>query len=106
MNQLRSNYPEDKRSLGKNQLITLEDLADFKEELLRDLKLIVKNVNGKPSKQWLKSHEVRKILGISPGKLQALRDNGTIPFTRIGNVIFYSTEDIKAMMENFRQNSI
>ena len=106
MNQLRSNYPEDKRSLGKNQLITLEDLADFKEQLLRDLKLIVKNVNGKPSKQWLKSHEVRKILGISPGKLQALRDNGTIPFTRIGNVIFYSTEDIKAMMENFRQNSI
>jgi len=106
MNQVRGNHSEVEQFLKRNQLVTLEDLADFKEELLRDLKLLVKEVNGKPSKQWLKSHEVRKALGISPGKLQALRDNGIIPFTRIGNVIFYSTEDIKAMMDNFRQNPI
>ena len=106
MNQVRGNHSEVEQFLKRNQLVTLEDLADFKEELLRDLKLLVKEVNGKPSKQWLKSYEVRKVLGISPGKLQALRDNGTIPFTKIGNVIFYSTEDISAMMDNFRQNQI
>lgn len=105
MNQVRGNHLEVERFLKRNQLITLEDLADIKEELLRGLKLIVKEVTGKPSKHWLKSHEVRKALGISPGKSQAHRDNETIPFTRIGD-IFYSTGDINAMMQNFRQNPI
>lgn len=89
-------------SLKRNQLITLADLADFKSELLQDLKIVCKQFTHQNDKQWLKSHEVRKLLGISPGTLQTLRDNGTIPFTRIGNVMFYNIDDINSMMGKFK----
>ncbi|WP_423212698.1 helix-turn-helix domain-containing protein [Myroides odoratimimus] len=51
-------------------------------------------------KQWIKSYEVRKLLGISPGTLQNMRLNGTIPFKKIGGLIFYRYEDIIKMMES------
>ena len=47
------------------QIITIEDLNEFRNLLLNDLKEII---NSKPqqTKQWLKSNEVRKLLNISP----------------------------------------
>jgi isocitrate dehydrogenase kinase/phosphatase len=48
---------------------------------------------------------VRKLLGISPGTLQNLRINGTLPYTKIGGVLFYDYEEIKLMIEqNHVQN--
>lgn len=70
------------------ELLTLTDLKDFKAELLLEVKKLLKENNGEPVKKWLKSHEVRKLLGISPGTLQNLRVNGTLPFTKIGGVIY------------------
>jgi len=49
---------------------------------------------NKTSKRWLKSNEVKKLLGISAGTLQALRNNRKIPFTRIGRLIFYDAAEI------------
>ncbi|ANI89248.1 hypothetical protein A9P82_08055 [Arachidicoccus ginsenosidimutans] len=92
--------------IRRDQLVTLGDLVDFKAELLQDLKSIHKEQASSSSKQWLKSYEVRKLLGISPGTLQTLRDNRTLPFTRIGNVIFYNVEDIHSMMNKFKNTLI
>jgi len=39
------------------------------------------------------------------GTLQNLRVNGTLPFTKIGGVIFYEYEEIKKMLEKHRHNS-
>lgn len=83
----------------KDQLLTIGDLVSFKEEILYEIKLIVKEGNGKPVKKWLKSTEVKKLLGISHGFLQTLRDTGTLPFTKIGGSIYYDYEDILSMME-------
>jgi len=85
--------------IRRDQLVTLGDLADFKAELLEDLKRANKELGNKSNKQWLKSHELQKLLGISPGTLQTLRNNSTIPYTKIGNVIFYNIEDINKMMQ-------
>ncbi len=53
----------------RDQLITVGDLIEFKDQLLSDIKSILKNqVSGK-SKKWLKAMEVRKMLNISHGKL-------------------------------------
>ena len=81
------------------QIITIEDLNEFRNLLLNDLKEII---NSKPqqSKQWLKSNEVRKLLNISPGTLQNLRINGTLKYKRIGGIIYYNYEDITKMLEN------
>jgi len=80
------------------ELITREDLREFKNELLNELKLIMQPGQGQ-SKQWLKSNEVRKLLKISPGTLQHLRINGTLSFTQIGSIMYYKLDDINKLLE-------
>jgi len=80
------------------ELITKEDLKQFKSELLQEIKQIIKPGEGQ-SKQWLKSNEVRKLLNISPGTLQNLRINGTLRYTKIGGMMYYKLEDIHRLLE-------
>ena len=82
------------------QILTSDDLQDFKIELLDDIKRLLKEISGQPVKKWLKSYEVRKILNISPGTLQNLRINGTLPYTKIGGVIYYDYSDIPEMLQS------
>jgi len=82
------------------QIITTDDLREFKIELLEDFKKIIKEHAGQPTKKWLKSYEVRKLLDISPGTLQNLRVNGTLPYTKIGGVMFYDYEEIQMILVN------
>ena len=58
--------------------------------------------NSKPQqqKQWLKSSEVRKLLNISSGTLQNLRINGTITYTKIGGILYYSNSDLEKLLES------
>ncbi|SDP43760.1 Helix-turn-helix domain-containing protein [Mucilaginibacter sp. OK268] len=79
-------------------LITKEDLKQFKNEMLTEMKHLLKPGQGQ-SKQWLKSYEVRKLLNISPGTLQNLRINGTLRYTRIGGLLYYKLEDIQNLLE-------
>ena len=83
----------------RNQILTLGDLEDFKNDMLQEVKRIIKEcASGVPGKKWLKSAEVKKLLGISHGFLQSLRDSGVLPFTKIGGSIYYDYEDITFMM--------
>jgi hypothetical protein len=82
------------------QILTSDDLREFKIELLDDMKRLLKEAIGQPVKKWLKSYEVRKILNISPGTLQNLRINGTLPYTKIGGVIYYDYADIQEMLQS------
>ena len=71
-------------------------------ELLDDIKQLLNNQSGHVSKKWLKSPEVRELLGISPGTLQNLRINGTLPYTKIGGVLYYNYQEIIQILENNR----
>lgn len=82
----------------KIDLITKDDLADFKTELLQEIKALLQPQNIK-QKKWLRSAEVRKMLNISPGTLQNLRINGTLPFSKVGSIAYYELKDIEKMME-------
>jgi hypothetical protein len=82
----------------REQLITVEDLESFKLELLTELRALIKGSGIQPMKKWLKTGDVRKILGMSIGTLQTLRINGTLPFTKIGGVLYYDYEDIQNML--------
>jgi hypothetical protein len=77
----------------------LYHLADVKDQLLAELKNILKGHGFQQSKKWLKSLEVRKMLNISAGKLQYLRDRGEIPFTKLGGITYYDVDKITSMME-------
>jgi hypothetical protein len=75
------------KPMTANELITKDDLREFKSELLTEIKKLVQLDGQGQSKQWLKSNEVRKLLKISPGTLQHLRINGTLSFTQIGSIL-------------------
>jgi hypothetical protein len=80
------------------QIITIEDLNEFRSQLLNDLKEIIK-AKPQQTKQWLKSNEVRKLLNISPGTLQNLRVNGTLTYTKIGGIMYYNHADIEKLLK-------
>ncbi|WPU97159.1 helix-turn-helix domain-containing protein [Mucilaginibacter sabulilitoris] len=80
------------------ELITKEELREFKNEMLGEIKKLMQPGQGS-TKKWLRSAEVRKLLGISPGTLQNLRINGTLSFTRIGSIMYYKLEDINKLLE-------
>ncbi len=88
-------------------IITSDDLREFKMELLEDIKnLLSKQVNGS-LKKYLKSSEVMEILQVSPSTLQTLRINGTLPYTKVGGILYYDSEEIhKVMTANRVHNSI
>ena len=79
-------------------ILTKEDLHQFKTDLLAELKTILK-IAAEPPKKWLKSEEVKKLLKVSPGTLQTLRINGTLQYTKIGKIIYYDFEHLQKTME-------
>lgn len=81
------------------EIVTPDDLKKFKIELLNELKKLMNEQQSQPTKKWLRSGEVRKLLGISAGTLQNMRTNRTLPFTKLGGVMFYDIEDIKRMLD-------
>jgi len=92
------------RFVTLDQLVTVSDLQAFKTELLLSIKSILSNTNKHPVKKWLKSYEVKKMMNISTGTLQNLRTNGTLPFTKVGGIIYYNLEDIEKVMESAKRN--
>ncbi|RXP54821.1 DNA-binding protein [Lutibacter sp. HS1-25] len=85
------------------QILTTDDLREFKIELLYEIKNLLKIKTSVDTKKYLKSSEVRKLLKISPGTLQTLRINGTLPYTKIGGVIIYEADEINKVI---KENSI
>ena len=79
-------------------IITPEDLREFKNELFNELKSLI-NENVLPPKKWLKTDEVKKMLKVSPGTLQTLRINGTIQYSKLGGIIYYDYEHIQKTLE-------
>jgi hypothetical protein len=84
--------------LSRDQLITVGDLVDFRVEMLSEIARLLKEHVSPPSKKWLKSSEVRKMLGVSGGTLQAMRINGSLPFSKVGGMFFYSLQEIEKLM--------
>jgi len=80
-------------------ILTKEDLQQFKIELIADLlKLFSSQVPAK--KKWLKSYEVREMLGISRGTLQNMRQNKTLNPSLIGGLLFYDYDEIVKLMSS------
>src|ERR1700741_1658529 len=90
------------------EIITQEDLQKFRLQLLEDLTRIMSGaVQPQSNKEWLRSSEVRKMLGISHGTLQNLRIKNILPHRRIGGLMYYKYQDILKLLEGYdaKQNN-
>jgi|SRR5690554_3989788 len=81
-------------------ILTTDDLYQFKTELFDEIKSILSNSQN--SKRYLRSSDVMELLQLSPGTLQNLRVNGTLPYTKLGGIIYYDEDDINRVLEQNR----
>ena len=90
------------------EILTTDDLYEFKLELLEEMKNAIQSLKPQEPKKYLKSSEVMELLSISPGTLQNLRLNGTLPYSKIGGIILYEEKEIERVLEenkfSIRQN--
>jgi hypothetical protein len=94
---------EEKLRVYRDQLVTLGDLETFKTDIIQEIKNILSKTSTVPTKKWLRSTEVKKLLGISTGTLQTLRMNGSLSFSKVGGIMFYSYEEIMKLLESNEQ---
>lgn len=94
---------EEQKRLFREQLITLGDLEIFKKEILQEIKNLLGSNENSIQKKWLKSSEVKKLLGISTGTLQNLRVNGSLSFSKVGGIIFYDYNEIAKLLKDNEQ---
>lgn len=77
-------------------LIDYSDFEKFKSELLQE----IKSLGKKKSKQFLKSAEVRQLLGrISAAKLQSLRIGSHLPAINADGLWLYDIDDVMKFVE-------
>jgi hypothetical protein len=81
------------------EIITTDDLREFKMEMLEGIQNILQNQSALKQKKYLKSSELMDLLQISAGTLQTLRINGTLPYSKIGGIIFYEYDEIQKVLE-------
>ena len=82
----------------RDQIATVGDLEKMKQDLLSEIKKMLTESTG-VQKKWLKSDEVKKLLGISTGTLQTLRLNGSLPHSKIGGTLYYDYDGIMKLLD-------
>jgi len=80
------------------EVITKEDLQQFRTQLLNDIREMLKPQQAKLVKPWLKNSEVRKLLNISSNTVQRLRISGKLRSSKVGGIHYYRYEDIEKLL--------
>ena len=79
-------------------ILTAEDLEEFRKSLLEEIKEMLLQYNKITIDRWVKSNIVMTKLSISPGTLQNFRINETIPYSKLGGIIYYDEEEINEIL--------
>jgi len=80
------------------EVITKEDLAAFRIELVNDIKQLLASGPEKPA-PWLKCSELRKLLPVSATTIRNLRIAGQLPYSKIGGTYYYKYADLLKRLE-------
>lgn len=81
---------------------TFEAILDKISQLAQQVETLSRCKNLEP-KKWLTSKDMSELLGISLRTLQAYRDKGMIPYTQIGNKLFYNSDEIRQTLNKLIQ---
>ena len=92
-------------NMDTNEIATKADLLQMKNDILTALGGVM-TPTGSAQKKWLKSNEVMELLGLSSSGLQNLRIKGTIPFTKLGGVIYYDYQEIMNLLDSNKRNPV
>lgn len=79
------------------ELATKQDLEALKTDLLKEFAAILSSGEAK-TKEWVRSKEVRQLLGISTGTLQNLRIKRLLNPNKVEGVYYYRLSEIQALL--------
>jgi hypothetical protein len=85
--------------------LTVEEFRKFKNELLEEIKQVVKNQNSELKIKWVRTRELKKCLWLSDSQIQTMRINGALPYTTLGKTYYYNLEEIAAILDKNATNS-
>ena len=79
-------------------VINAEDLERQLQKVVDEVKSAVTN-NDSSTVRWIRSKQVKELLGISDSKLQTMRINRSITYSQIDGTYFYDKESILSLLE-------
>jgi hypothetical protein len=79
-------------------VITAEDLERQLQKVVDEVKFAVSNIDSS-NVRWIRSKQVKELLGISDSKLQTMRINRSITYSQIDGTYFYDKESILSLLE-------
>ena len=79
-------------------VINAEDLERQLQKVVNEVKSAVTN-NDSSNVRWIRSKQVKELLGISDSKLQTMRINRSITYSQIDGTYFYDKESILSLLE-------
>lgn len=91
--------------MNLTEIATRADLINLKQDLVKEFTNLLK-IKPSDQKEYLKSADVRKMLGISAGTLQSLRINQTLVFTKLNGTLYYKYDDVIAALNSNKTNSV
>lgn len=83
----------------KLEILTKDDLELFRKQLLADIEELISKTGQTGEKPWLRSSEVKELLGISSGTLMNLRVKGILKASKVEGIYLYRLADIKKMLD-------
>lgn len=85
----------------------MNEILQLLEELSKDFVIVKAYVMSlRKSKidsigeTWIDGQDVMQTLHISKRTLQTLRDNGTLPYSRVNGKFYYKIEDVEKLLES------
>lgn len=80
-------------------ILTRKEFESLKTELINTIKETVEGKHATITKAWLRTSDIRKLLGISSSSIQNLRNSGKLKLSKVGGSIFYKAEDVNNLIE-------
>ena len=84
---------------------SLLQLAGELKEVKAYLQVIRKSRIELFNENWIDGQDVLQLLHISQRTLQTLRDNGTLPFSKLNGKFYYKLSDIEHLLESNYANA-
>ena len=82
--------------MDRNELLTVGELYDLEERLY---KKIIDFLEKTQPQKWIRTSELKDILGISDSSIQSLRNAGKLPYSKIGGSYYYNYEEVIGLLE-------
>lgn len=79
------------------EVMSKEDLMNVRRELIAEIQDVKRLLQGRNEQQYLRSKDVKRILGCSDSKLESLRKSGKLPHTKVQGTIYYNSDDVYAL---------